>query len=218
MHEAKCLLDAHWRATLTVYETALRLLHPLMPFLTEELWQRLVHGGAENAQQPKSISLAAFPVARIAEPSEEGVQTFALLQQVVTAARELRADHKLDPKARLQATLSRINFSEEELVVIERLANLKVTQQDQPVSTRQGIIRSTPVFDLQIHATASGDKARIVKEIADLERAIAQKEIRLNDPEFNSRAPEKVRHKEREAYLAYKAQLEKSRNLLEGLE
>jgi valyl-tRNA synthetase len=211
-------IDAHWQTTLTVYETALRLLHPLMPFLTEELWQRLIHGGAENVQQPKSISLAPFPLQRIAEPSAEGVQTFDLLRQVVTAARELRADHKLDPKAKLQSTLSRTQFGEEELIVIERLANLKVAQKNQPVSTRQGIIRSTPVFDLQIHATASGDKARIVKEIADLERAIAQKELRLNDPNFNARAPEKVRDKEREAYIAYKAQLEKSRNLLEGLE
>lgn len=211
-------IDAHWHATLTVYETALRLLHPLMPFLTEELWQRLIHGGAQNVQQPKSISLAPFPVTRIGEPAQQNVQTFALLRQVVTAARELRADHKLDPKAKLQASLTRTSFGDEELLVIERLANLKVTQEDQPLTTRQGIVRSTPVFDLQINATASGDKARIVKEIADLERAIAQKEVRLNDPEFNSRAPEKVRQKEREAYFAYKAQLEKSRSLLEGLE
>ncbi|HEY1212457.1 MAG TPA: class I tRNA ligase family protein, partial [Bryobacteraceae bacterium] len=51
-------LDEHWVAALTVYETMLRLLHPFMPFITEELWQRLMTM-AEN--KPVSISLAAFP-------------------------------------------------------------------------------------------------------------------------------------------------------------
>ncbi len=54
-------IDSHWQATLTVYEATLRLLHPFMPFVTEELWQRLIHGTAANDQQPKSISLAVFP-------------------------------------------------------------------------------------------------------------------------------------------------------------
>src|SRR5215813_5016859 len=51
-------LNAHWRNTLAAFETALRLLHPVMPFLTEELWQRL---GSAGAQRPVSISLAAYP-------------------------------------------------------------------------------------------------------------------------------------------------------------
>jgi valyl-tRNA synthetase len=211
-------IDAHWQATLTIYETTLRLLHPLMPFLTEELWQRLIHGTAKNSQYPRSISLAAYPSTSVGEAEPARVREFELLQQVVNAARELRADHKLDPKAKLQASLSRTNLSKDEMLAIERLANLKVDQQLKPANSRQGVIRSTPQFDLQIHANATGDKVRILKEIAELERAIAQKETRLNDPNFNARAPESVRNKEREAYLAYKAQLEKNRALLEGLE
>lgn len=211
-------IDAHWRATLTVYETALRLLHPLMPFLTEELWQRLVHAGSENVQAPKSISLASYPTACLAEISEEPVRMFERLEEVVRAARELRADHKLDPKATLQATLNRTSFDRDELFIVERLAKLKIEQRPRPTNAHQGVIRSTPQFDLQIHVTASGDKTRLVKEIADLERAIAQKELRLNDPNFHSRAPDNVRAKERDAYLAYKDQLEKNKKLLEGFE
>ncbi len=211
-------IDAHWRATLTVYETALRLLHPLMPFLTEELWQRLVHAGAENADAPKSISLASYPTACLAGTSEKSVRVFELLQNVVTAARELRADHKLDPKAILNATLNRAAFGEDELLIIERLSKLKIEQKDQPTNARQGVIRSTPQFDLQIHVTASSDKTRLLKENADLERIIAQKALRLNDPNFQTRAPESVRYKENQDYLAYKAQLEKNKKLLEGSE
>jgi valyl-tRNA synthetase len=211
-------IDAHWEATLTVYETVLRLLHPLMPFLTEELWQRLVHVDTKDVRQPKSISLASYPVRCIGEVDEDRVQTFELLQQAVTAARELRADHKLDPKARLEATLSRTDFGQDELLAIERLANLKIEQRPRSVGPQHGVIRSTSHFDLQIHAAASGGRARLLKEIADLERAVAQKELRLNDPNFNARAPESVRNKEREAYVAYKAQLQKNKALLEGME
>jgi len=211
-------IDAHWEATLSVYETVLRLLHPLMPFLTEELWQRLVHVDSKEVRQPKSISLAAYPIRWIGEIEVSRVQTFELLQQVVTAARELRADHKLDPKAKLQATLSRTDFGQDELRAIERLASLKVEQRPRDAGGQRGVIRSTPHFDLQIEAVASGGRVRLVKEIADLERAIAQKELRFNDPNFNARAPESVRNKEHEAYLAYKAQLQKSKALLEGME
>ena len=51
-------LNAHWRNLLAAFETALRLLHPVMPFLTEELWQRLAKGAADR---PKSIALAPYP-------------------------------------------------------------------------------------------------------------------------------------------------------------
>src|SRR6185437_6696950 len=87
-------LDHHWRAALTVYETALRLLHPFMPFVTEELWQRLVHGSSAQTGQPLSISLASFPVAAVSHAPDRRIRLFELMQQIVTAARELRADHK----------------------------------------------------------------------------------------------------------------------------
>jgi valyl-tRNA synthetase len=137
---------------------------------------------------------------------------------VLKAARELRADHKLDSKTTLQATLNGTDFDQDELFIIERLAKLNIEQSHRRTDLRHGVIRSTPQFDLEIHVAASGDKTRLTKEIADLERAIAQKERRLNDPNFNSRAPENVRAKEREAYLAYKDQLEKNRSLLNALD
>ena len=215
-------IDQHWQAALSIYEGSLRLLHPFMPFVTEELWQRLIHTGEGNEQQPKSISLASYPIAAALRErmpaAEESVRTFGLLQQVVTAARELRADNKLDPKATLAATLSGMNFGEEDLSVIQRLTHLSLEERDRAPTAREGVIRSTPDFHLQIHASTTGDKGRLVKEIADLERAIAQKETRLNDPNFTSRAPEPVRQKEMQAYLAYKDQLQKNRDLLAGLE
>jgi len=223
-------LDAHWQATLTVYEAALRLLHPLMPFVTEELWQRLIHGGAANAGQAKSISLAQYPTATWAAGNEASIRAFGLLQQVVTAARELRADNKLDPKATIDATLylHAGQFAETDLAGIGSLAKLKLEQRVGKLTEHKGLIRSTAEFDLQLQAAApvagtqngagSGEaRARIVKEIESLERLIENSNRQLSDETFLSKAPEKVVATLRAKLADYQEQLAKNRKLLQGL-
>ena len=218
-------VDAHWQATLTIYEAALRLLHPLMPFVTEELWQRLIHGTAANANQPKSISLAPYPTASFASDAKK-VQTFELLQQVVTAARELRADNKLDPKAIIEATLylPSAKFEGADLAAIGTLTKLKVVQQAGKLSEHKGLIRSTPDFDLQLHAEAPaasasvGDsKVRVQKEIDSLEQLISRSKSQLSDETFLGKAPEKVVATLRAKLADYEEQLAKNKKLLENL-
>jgi valyl-tRNA synthetase len=219
-------VDPHWHATLTVYETALRLLHPLMPFVTEELWQRLVHGGAApNAHQPKSISLAAYPVAHSADRTV-GVRRFELLQQVVTAARELRADHKLDPKLTIEGMLylRTGGFVKADLEAIGSLAKLKLEQLNGTLEEHEGLIRSTPEFDLQLFAeapaskVAGGDaKGRIQKEIDSLQKLIDSSNRQLSDETFLSKAPEKVVATIRAKLADYRQQLAKNKKLMEGL-
>ncbi len=221
-------IDGHWQAALTIYESALRLLHPLMPFLTEELWQRLIHGGTENRQQPKSVSLASYPVTPLAEPSQQAVQRFALLQQVVTAARELRADHKLEPKTALKASLylRGFLFPEQDLAAIAALTKLDLEQKPGMLREHKGIVRTSADFDLQIHAAGMAHngslspeaRARIAKDIASQERAIQNSERQLSDPVFLSKAPERVVAGIRAKLAEYRAQVEKNKKLLEGLE
>ena len=178
-------LDAHWRAALTVYETVLRLLHPFMPFVTEELWQRLVHGANAQTGQPVSISLASFPVAAASPAQDQRVHLFGVLQQIVTAARELRADHKIEPKTILESTvyLRGAVFDEADVAAAGVLAKIRIEQRSGAIPDRAGLIRSTPDFDLQLHSsgaaaqngTASAEsRARILREIATLEKAVAK--------------------------------------------
>jgi valyl-tRNA synthetase len=222
-------VDAHWQATLTVYEASLRLLHPFMPFVTEELWQRLIHGPGTETGQPKSISLAHYPKSSEANAVDGRVQRFELLQQVVTSARELRADHKLDPKAILDATLYLHEgvFAAEDLAAISSLAKINIKQQTGGISEHKGLIRSSPDFDLQIHAAPAAaqngagnaeSRARIVKEIENLERVVANSERQLQDPTFLGKAPEKVITGLRAKLADYRDQLAKNKKLLEGLE
>src|SRR3972149_3480733 len=87
-----------WRNLFAVFETALRLLHPFMPFLTEELWHRLPQKAGA-----RSIALEPFPESAVHWPDSEAEEQVALLQELIVAARNIRAELKLDPKARVAA-------------------------------------------------------------------------------------------------------------------
>jgi valyl-tRNA synthetase len=211
-------INAHWQTTLTVYEAILRLLHPVMPFLTEELWHRLTDS---NKSLPASISLTTYPSTIIGHIHPESVSAFNLLREVVTAARELRADNKVDPKTIIESVLylRKDLFTEADLAAIASIAKLVLIQKSGTVTDKQGLIRSTPDFDLQLKievaAAPKESKERIQKEIAKLLENIANSERQLADPVFVSKAPEKVVNSIRAKLAEYQAQLEKNRKLLE---
>ena len=222
-------LDRHWQAALSVYETTLRLLHPFMPFVTEELWQRLVHGVSVNADQPKSISLAGFPVASTQSLPEKQIRLFGLLQEIVTAARELRADNKIEPKTTVDATvyLRDTAFEESDLAAAGALAKIRLEQRSGSIADHTGLIRSTPDFDLQLDggvsalkngAASAESRARILREIASLEKAIENADRQLGDATFLSKAPEKIVANLRTKRAEYQEQLDANRRFLEGLQ
>jgi valyl-tRNA synthetase len=146
-----------------------------------------------------------------------------MLQQVVTAARELRADHKLDPKSVLPARIRFRDFAfhDDDLPVIGALAKIALNQeagQDPP----NGLARSTADFDLHIYVasssqngtTSSEGRARVLKEAAKLESLIENSRRQLGDDTFTSRAPAKVVEGLRAKLADYETQLKKYRDQL----
>jgi valyl-tRNA synthetase len=196
-HANRARATVAWKNLFGCFEAALRLLHPFMPFLTEELWHEL--------PQPvgaKSIALARFPVARNEWKDDGALRDFALIQEVIAAVRALRADKKLDPRTRVAAEFSSTDISARALLqtnreTIERLAilsSLDISSSKLPDSG--GAIRSTAQFDVRIIYTetidATAEGARLRKEIDRLTKDIASKERQLGDEVFLSRAPERI--------------------------
>jgi valyl-tRNA synthetase len=211
-------LNAHWRNILTVFDASLRLLHPSMPFLTEELWQRL--GTHEKA----SISLAAFPQFDPAAADAEAEREMATLQELITAARTLRAENKLDPKAPFDAVIYADGFvsflASAQKEAIEKLANLNLTLAPASAERVKGSKRSTPEFDLVLAVSASqldAQRDRLKKEIEQLSKVITSSEAQLSNESFLAKAPEKVLNTMREKLADYKAQLAKSQEALHEL-
>ncbi|HEY8714763.1 MAG TPA: class I tRNA ligase family protein, partial [Candidatus Acidoferrum sp.] len=188
---------AAWRNLFAVFEAALRLLHPLMPFLTEELWHQLPQRAGA-----KSIALKGFPEIRENWRDDGALSDFGLLQEIITALRNIRAEMKIDPKKKVAAELSVTDPATRRMVEaqregIERLGALtSFAVCGDKLTGGGGAVRSSARFDLRVAYTetvdAGAETARITKELEGLGKAIASKERQLGDDTFRSRAPEKI--------------------------
>ena len=208
-------LNAHWRNILTVFDASLRLLHPSMPFLTEELWQRL------GTHAKASISLAAFPQFDAASSDPAAEREMAILQELITAARTLRAENKLDPKAPFDAVIYAdgvvATLANAQKEAISKLANLSLTLAPASAERAKGSKRSTPEFDLVLAISAAqldAQRDRLGKEIEQLTKIITSSEAQLSNEAFLAKAPGKVLTSMREKLADYKAQLAKSQEAL----
>ncbi|MBS1858558.1 MAG: valine--tRNA ligase [Acidobacteria bacterium] len=204
--ELKKVSGTGWENAVRAFETALRLLHPAMPFLTEELWQRLEIAG----DRPKSIALAAFPQSdpALADPGAE--KEIALLQDIVTLARTLRTESKLDPKQQFAGALycrtASLEIAQRHAEAIHKIARVTLEYRA-GAAPRTTALRSTPEFDLVLDVPeVKEDPARKQKEIEQLDKNIANSERQLNDPVFMSKAPAKVIETIRTKLADYKAQ------------
>jgi len=189
--------EVAWKNLFAAFDAALRLLHPVMPFLTEELWHQLPQKAGA-----KSIALDAYPVAADRWKNPAALEEFAFLQDVIKSLREVRSQMKLDPKKKVKADFSSADAglraslmaNLEAVLRLGILSELNITSA--PLEQSGGAVRSTARFDLRIPYSdvvdVVGESARIKKEIEGLARAIQAKEKQLSNDVFRSRAPEKV--------------------------
>jgi len=191
--------DTDWGFAYQVHEKALLLLHPLMPFITEELWHRRGH--------QTSIALEPYPQYEPALNDADAEREMKLLQDIVTAVRELRADHKIDRKVKLSGTLSLGGSVPME--TIERLTNVGLE-----VRPREG-----SGFDLKLDlpeaaGTSDEQRERLKKDNEQLDKIIANSLRQLGNESFVAKAPAHVIDGMRAKLAEYQAQLAKNRAAL----
>jgi valyl-tRNA synthetase len=186
-----------WKNIFASFDAALRLLHPFMPFLTEELWHQL-----PQRVGSKSIALDRFPEVQRSWKNGSALKEFGLIQEVITALRTMRAEVKLDQKKRVAAEFSSADGSIRMLMAANQasiarlgiLSDLKFSSEH--LQQTGGAVRSTAQFDVRIVYTETMDvaaeKARLQKESEGLQKAIASKEKQLGNETFRSRAPENI--------------------------
>jgi len=212
-----------WRNLFAAFDAALRLLHPFMPFLTEELWHQLPQRAGA-----KSIALDAFPEARANWKNAKARERFSHIQDLIVAVRNIRAELKLDPKKKVAAEFSSahsavrgvIGANRDGILRLAALSELGVGAE--PLNQAGGAMRSTSLFDVRIaYATETIDVdaevARLRKEIEGLEKAVASKEKQLADTTFRNRAPEKIVRGLESTLSEQKTELQKLRSRLEEL-
>ena len=203
-------------ATLRFFDTLLKMLHPFMPFITEELWQHIY-----DREDGGSIMLAEL---HISEPSDEDrklVSTFENIKEVVAGVRAVRNQKNIAPKVKLELDAVKQNVFEAFNSVIEKIANLKAINVVEEKSSDASAFMvgveefAVPVGDL-IDVKAEIEKAK--KELQHLEGFLTGVNKKLSNENFISHAPEAVVARERkkksdaeEKIAAIKASIEELR-------
>jgi valyl-tRNA synthetase len=199
-------ISGNWSWIREAFEETLRLLHPLMPFITEELWHRMAE------RESESISTQKYPSYNPERDSPAAEAEIDLLQSIVRAARNLRADLGLDPKLTVTGRIS-IGVDAE---LIRRLCGVTFAQGDVP---KTGAVRSTPDFDLAIdvpHGQLEAQRKRLEKAREQLVRNIANLKRQLSDEVFLSKVPANILETMRTKLAEYEAQLAKIEAGLDG--
>jgi valyl-tRNA synthetase len=180
-----------------LFESSLRLLHPFMPFITEELWQALYDG--KPPQQ--SISLAAYPSPLYKKGDFQAETNMAILQDLIVSVRNLRAELKVEQKQRVPIQVypqdgEIKSLLEQNRGAIERLANVESMAFVESPMANLPSARSTARFDVHVvyekKIDVAAERTRLTKELEQIDKEIANSQRQLGNEQFLAKAPAKV--------------------------
>jgi len=212
------------RTLFYVLDQSLRLLHPFMPYITEEIWQRIPHEGI-------SIVKAAFPVGRDAFRDERVAGEMELLLQAITGIRNIRGEMEIPPSRLLRATVNAHDdavaslFDEhaESIKDLARLEELKVGRNAvRPKGSATAIFERFEIYvPILGIVDIAGELARIEKRLQKHGKELEKIEKKLSNKNFRDKAPKEVVEKEEEkrtALLSVMERLERNKEMLRHIE
>jgi valyl-tRNA synthetase len=180
-----------------LFDGALRLLHPVMPFITEEIWHAIYAGETPL----KSIALAAYPSADEKQIDLAAETEMAILQDLIVAIRTLRAELKVEPKVKVPVEIyaqdpAMQKLIEENLSAVERLASVESVAFVESSLGKLAGARHTSRFDVHViyerKIDVAAERERLNKELEKIEKEIANGQRQLANEGFLAKAPAAV--------------------------
>ncbi len=212
--------EAALTTLVAVFESALRMLSPFMPFLTEEVWHALYAG----LPPAKSIALTRFPQAADYPCDEAAIAEMQTLQELITTIRALRKElgvpEKQSAPIHIHAdahTLDPLQFSQDILSRLARVEGIEVS----PTPLTGNNARSTATFDVAIvyerQIDVAAERERLTKDLAKHEKNLTASEARLGNEAFMAKAPAHIVEGLRKQAAETRTLYDKTRAALDAL-
>jgi len=190
-------------------EKSLRLLHPFMPFVTEELWQNLKQRLPDKGQMPASIMIAPYPLADDKAFALEAERVMDSIIEIIRSIRNFRAQYKVKPSKWIEARvytgelLSSLIAEESMIETLAKVRPLTILGRQKRGSTKDKdsvlvLKEAEVVVPLAGMVDRLAEEKRLVKESEEIRERIAQLDARLRDKAFLTKAPSQVVEKEKE--------------------
>lgn len=205
-----------------IYETALRMLHPFMPFITEELWWNIFH-----REEGESVMIEPWPTVNKKKINPEAENQIASIQNIISAVRSIRGEMNVPPGKETELHLKTEDSSNLDIIqkfsaYLERLAKISKivvgASTKRPRYSASAVVNSTEIFvPLKDIIDIDIERKRVTKEIERLEKVVNNVEKKLLNEQFLSRAPKEVIQKEKDKLESFNRTLEKHRETLQIL-
>jgi valyl-tRNA synthetase len=208
------------RTLLRVLESVLRLLHPVVPFITAELWEQVAPlAGRKTPGSAQGIVTAPYPQPELSRVDAESDAWMAKLKAVAGACRQLRSEMNLSPAERVPLLVAGdADFIASAAPVLKALGRLAEVQQLSDADFDQAT-RATPVavqgaarLALHVQVDIEAESARLAKEMSRLEGEIAKASVKLGNASFVERAPAAVVSQEKQRLEDFQRTLDRLRD------
>ncbi len=215
------------RTLLRVLETILRLAHPVIPFITEELWQIVgpMSGKDLEKQEKQTIALQAYPIAQPEKICAKSEAWVVEVKALVDACRNLRGEMQISPALRVPLYIKGdsefLKVAAPYIQALAKLSEVKIYEDDASLEkdgagAPVAIVGNTKIL-LKVEIDAAAEKARLSKEIERISTEINKANSKLNNESFVARAPEAVVIQEKQRLADFESLLEKLNSQLSRL-
>jgi valyl-tRNA synthetase len=221
-HGTEAQQRATRRTLLRVLETVLRLAHPIIPFITEELWQTVAPlSGRKLNPAGDSIMMQAYPLPNLPKIDEQSEAWMTALKSLTDACRNLRGEMQLSPALKVPLI---IEGNDQALLMsfvpyLQALAKLSEVQvvEALPASPAPVSVVGTTRLMLKVEIDIGAERERLSKEIARIDGEIIKAHAKLDNESFVARAPAAVVAQEKERLANFSDTVEKLREQLAKL-